>query len=197
MQADLYPPINLLVFCAETFKVSGPPALIMGQTPETRTEARTETTLVVETSVVAPVGKIVDTHMKPNMDAVRANENSVNAYDFTLTDNISGHETDLRGVWTVGAASTTHKSTLGFSINDLLDAARTVNNPQVNAFLSTVMDAQALRQDDATDEDIAAHYAANGFKTSKVSKADLKKFRDSFKKDTVRPYAAVVKVKPE
>lgn len=162
-----------------------------------QTEARTETVLVVETSVVAPVGKIVDTHMKPDMNAVRANERSVNAYDFTLTDNISGHETDMKGVFTVGAASETIKPTLGLSMNALLDAACIANNPQVLAFLRTVNDAQHMKQDGASKEDIEAFYADNGLNTTTKTAADLKKFRDSFKKDTLRPYAAVVKVKPE
>ena len=56
MQADLYPPINLLVFCADTFKVGGPPALIMGQTPEPRTEARTETTTLVVEETTSLIG---------------------------------------------------------------------------------------------------------------------------------------------
>ena len=197
MQADLYPPINLLVFCADTFKVGGLPAVIMGQTPEPRTEARTETTLVVEATVVAPVGKIVETHMKPDMAAVRANENSVNAYDFTLTDNISGHETPMKGVWTVGAASETVKPTLGLNLNAVLDAVCISGNPQMAALLRTVNEAQHLKQAGASKEDIAAFYADNGFNTTSKTAADLKAFRDSFKKDTVRPYAAVVKVKPE
>ena len=159
-------------------------------------EARTETTLVVEATVVAPVGKIVDTHMKTDMAAVRANENSVNDYDFTLRDNISGHETDFRGVWTVGKASETVKPTLGLSLNAVLDAACIANNPQVLAFLRTVNDAQHLKQAGASKEDIAAFYATNGMKGTKTA-ADLKKFRDSFKADTVRPYSAVVKVHPE
>ena len=161
------------------------------------TEARTPTTLAIEVSVIAPLDKIVSKHMKIDMDAVRANENSTNDYDFTMTDNLTGVETDMVGHYTVGKASTTVKSTLGFNLEAFLLAVHGSNNPAMNKFMRAFADASIMRQNGESDEAIEAHHAEHHIVSSKKTDADFKAWKATLQADMVKPYSAVVKVHPQ
>ena len=168
---------------------------IMAEVTKTQ-EARTPTTLIVEETILAPMDKIVSKHMDIDMDAIRVNENSSTHYDFTLTDNLTGVKTDMVGIYTVGEKSSTSKPTLGLKMDSLLKAAHIANNPQVNAFLAQVVKAQVMVQDGATSEDIEAFYLENEMSSKTRNEETFKVFKDRFTVNTVRDYAAVVKIKP-
>ena len=160
------------------------------------TEARTPTTLAVEVSVIAPLDKIVSKHMKIDMDAVRANEGSKNDYDYTVTDNLTGVETDMVGHYTVGHKSETVKSTLGFNLEAFLLAVHGSNNPAMNKFMRAFADASIMRQAGATDEEIEAFHAEHHIVSSKKTDADFKAWKKTLQGDMVKPYSAVVKINP-
>ena len=159
-------------------------------------EARTLTTLVVEETTVVPIGMIVNKHIPTDMKAVRANERSSTDYDFTVTNNLTGQETDMVGHYTVGFESSTLKSTLGFNLEALLRAVHGSNNPAMNKFMRAFAEGAKMRQAGATDEEVEAFHAENQIVSSKKTDADFKKWKETLQGEMVKPYSAVVKVHP-
>jgi hypothetical protein len=158
------------------------------------TEARTLTALEVSTSIIAPIGRIIDAHLPTDMDIVRLNERSSTTYNLELKDLDTGIVTPINGHYTVGFESSTIKPTLGFNLNAMVHAIDMQNSPVLNKFFNTFVDAMKMAQAGASDEDIDAHYAVNGIKnpTGKVTGKRM----DQLKGNAVRTYSAIVKVHP-
>ena len=156
-------------------------------------EATLATELKVETNIVSPLDKIVSKHIDINMKEIRANENSSTEYNYTVIDNITGVEQNMAGHFTVGQESFTTKPTLALSINDIMGGLEAMNSPQANKMLKVMVEAKAMHFDGASDEAIQAHYDANGVRRSDgVSKG----FKATLSRNSVKSYAAIVKIHP-
>ena len=161
-------------------------------TPETRTP----TALALEVSVTAPVDKIMAKHMTIDMKAIRANENSRTAYDYTTRDNLTGVSLDMKGTFTVGKESSTMKPTLGFDLDAFLRAVHGSNNPAMNKFMRAFADASIMKQMGASQEDIDAHHVKHQIVSSKKTDLDFKAWKETLQAEMLRPYSAVVKIYP-
>lgn len=172
----------------------------MSQQTETP-EARTPAAIVVEETplfTTVPMARLAKAHMPALDDAtVRTNENSRTAYNITAVDNLTGATVDMVGTYTVGAKSSTVKSTLGFNLEAFLLAVHGSNNPAMNKFMRAFADASIMRQDGATDEEVEAFHAKNHIVSSKKTDLDFKKWKESLQSEMVKPYSAVIKVYPQ
>lgn len=158
----------------------------MAGNPDTKTEARTPTTLVFDETAGEvipsagfsgiPLMGIVKNLVKgdkrakaaplaPEADAdeVRkfAGENSVTPWDVTITNNLNGHSIVSRGDSEIGV-SETKPDYKGLSYLQVLHHLGGVEDcPLHGKFVKTLVEALRMTAAGESDEDIDAHYEAN------------------------------------
>ena len=170
----------------------------MGQTPEPRTEARTETTtLGVETTMVPVCIEAIAKKMKggDNKTAVaHLGEDSATPFHMETTLTVGGETSTFveSGMIEVGA-SYERSSTTAIPLTAVLHELGGVNSPQARKAINTAVEAAIMRASGETAEAVAAHYAANSVKWSEDTERKnsfLKRLRAA----TVRTVSAAVKV---
>jgi hypothetical protein len=159
-------------------------------------EARTVNTLVLDTETGTlnpdagfagvPLANIVNSLVKGNKttktpalipeadpsEVRKTNgENSVNGWDITITNNLSGAVVNSTGITEI-SASTTQPQHKGVSATQILHHLGAMAGcPQNAKFVNTLIDALVLEQSGASKDDVAQHYSDNKINWSPSTEA--------------------------
>lgn len=158
-------------------------------------EARTVNTLVLDTETGTlnpasgfegvPLSNIVNNLVKgdkrsktpaliPEAEdkAVRSSngENSVNGWDITITNNLTGATVDSTGITEIGQ-SVEKPSWKGVSLTQVMHHLGGMNNNQTKKFVEALMGGIELEMNGADAETVADHYSENGVNWSPSTEA--------------------------